>query len=78
MTSLTKNLKHKNQTFFSLQTERLAKSFHGLNSSLALLAPELCPCKDMCNRLILHELLGLTWQWRLKVLNIQTYKRIRL
>jgi len=30
--------------FFSLQTQRLAESFEGLNSSLAQLPEELCSC----------------------------------
>jgi len=39
MTSLTKNTKP--PIFFSLQTRRLAKSFEGLNHSLAQAADEL-------------------------------------
>jgi len=46
MISLTKNPKPKN--FFSLQTRRLAESFEGLNSSLALTALEIFLCKDTC------------------------------
>jgi len=49
MTSLTKQPEPKN--FFSLQTQRLAESFVGLNSSLAHSAPELSPCKDTCEQL---------------------------
>jgi len=41
MTSLTKTLKLK-KNFFSLQTQRLAKSFEGLNSSLVQSAKEIC------------------------------------
>jgi len=46
MTSLTKKLKPKYKNFFSLQTQRFAKSFMGLDNCLAHLAPELCPRKD--------------------------------
>jgi len=42
MKSLTKNPKPKK--IFSLQTQRLAKSSEGLNSSLAQSAKELCCC----------------------------------
>jgi len=41
----TKNLKPKPKKFFSLQTRRLAKSFEGLDSSLAQLTGELWSCK---------------------------------
>jgi len=44
-----RNPKPKN--FFSLQTQRLAESFNGLNSFLALLLPEVCPCKNTCKML---------------------------
>jgi len=47
MMSPTKNPKPKN--FFSLQTGRLAKSFEGLNSSLAQSTGELRSCKDLAN-----------------------------
>jgi len=39
--------------FFSLQTRRHAKSFEGLNSSLALSAPEIFPHKDTSKLLVL-------------------------
>jgi len=37
-----KKMKPKTKNFFSSQTQRLAESFDGLNSSLAQLAEELC------------------------------------
>jgi len=42
MTSLTKKLKPTTKSFFSLQTQRLAESLEGFNSSLAQSAEELC------------------------------------
>jgi len=42
MMSLTKKQKPPKKIFFSLQTQRLAKSFEGLNSSLAQLTLKLC------------------------------------
>jgi len=41
ITSPTKNLKPKTKNYFLLQTRRLAKSFKGLNSSLAQSTSEL-------------------------------------
>jgi len=43
MTSLIKN---ETKKFISLQTQRLAEFFEGLNSSLVHLVVELCLCKD--------------------------------
>jgi len=52
MMSLTKKHETKDQDiFFSLQTQKLAESFEGLNSSLAQSAAEIFPCKDMCKLL---------------------------
>jgi len=43
MTSLTKI---QSKIFLSLQTQRLAESFEGFNSSLAQLPGEICSCYD--------------------------------
>jgi len=41
MVSLTKNMQPPTKTFFRVQMRKLAKSFEGLNSSLAQSAEEL-------------------------------------
>jgi len=51
MTSLTK--KHNQKNIFSLQMPRLAKSFEGLNSSLAQSSVETFPSKNTCKCWIL-------------------------
>ena len=43
-----KNGPQKPQKLFSLQTQRIAESFEGLNSTLAHSATELCLCKATC------------------------------
>jgi len=43
--SLTKNTKPKTKIFFSLQTQRRAEYFKGLNSPLAQSAGELWSCR---------------------------------
>jgi len=65
MASLTKNLKPKNETFFSLQTRSLAESFEGLNSSLAQSAKELCvdeATENCCFRQISKYKYIVPWQ----------------
>jgi len=50
----TYDITHKNsktKKFFSLQGQRLAKCFEGLNSSLVLMAPEILLRKDTCKLL---------------------------
>jgi len=42
----------KPKKFFSLQTQRLAKSFEGMNSFLAQSAKELCCCQDTWKLLV--------------------------
>jgi len=43
-----------NQSFFSLQSTRLAESFEGVNCSLAQSMEELWTCKDMCKQVNLR------------------------
>jgi len=45
MISLLKKLKPKTKKYFSLQTQRLAEAFEGLNSSLAQVVEELWSCQ---------------------------------
>jgi len=44
-----------NQNFFLLQSQRLAKSFEGMNSSLAQSLAGIFPCKNMCKLMDFHQ-----------------------
>jgi len=51
--SLTKNPKCKKKFFIA--NYKIAESFEGLDSSLVLLAPTLCPCQATCKQAVFTQ-----------------------